>query len=478
MANKNRKNQNDGSANHTTKNTTANEKKSVDTHDTKEQPKNNFDVYALWELVKKYKRYIAAGALFAAMVVILVKCTGPVTDTDTPKKPVDEQTSDANQEEAFQVDAIPEINELISNYYKAYASGDMDALEKVAQPLLDTEKSYIQVFSEYVESYEKLSCYTKSGLNDGEYVVLVYMEMKFKDVATAAPGLDFFYLRTKESGELYIDNAYSRFNQSNMEASTEADVQALINEFEQAEDVAELQDEVQQKYDQAVASDADLSRMANETMPGVIATWMQSLSQGNDADAEPGDQTDGQDKPAEDEEKPDEQTGDDKSDDTSSDDNQEPDDEQESDGKAKTAYAIDGINLRKGPSTDDEILTQISLGEKLKIYPDTKKDGWVKASYDGKNGYVKREYVTTDQSKVPSGTDETADNDPPAALPEGKEIVLSDSVNVRASMSETADRVGLAYQGDVVKVIQSYAEGWTKVEWNGQTGYIKTDLIK
>jgi uncharacterized protein YgiM (DUF1202 family) len=38
--------------------------------------------------------------------------------------------------------------------------------------------------------------------------------------------------------------------------------------------------------------------------------------------------------------------------------------------------------------------------------------------------------------------------------------------------------VGLAYQGDVVKVIQSYAEGWTKVEWNGQTGYIKTDLIK
>lgn len=472
MSNKNCKNQNDSSANHTT----TNEKKGVGTHDTKEQPKNGFDVSALWELVKKYKRYIAAGALFAVMVVILVKCTGPVTDT--PKQPKDEQVSEADQTEEFQVDAIPEINNLVSAYYEAYASGDTDALEKVAQPLLDTEKSYIQVFSEYVESYEKLSCYTKSGLNDGEYVVLVYMEMKFKDVATAAPGLDFFYLRTNENGGLYIDNAYSRFNQSNMEASTEADVQALINEFEQAEDVAKLQADVQQKYDQAIASDADLDKMANETMPSVIAAWMQSLSQANGTDAQPEGQTDGQDKPEEDGEKPDEQTGEDKPDDASGDDKQEPDDEQESDGKAKTAYAIDGINLRKGPGTDEEVLTQILLGEKLKIYPDTKKDGWVKASYDGKNGYVKREYVTTDQSKVPSGTDNDADQTTAAALPEGKEIVLSDSVNVRVSMSETADKVGLAYAGDVVKVIQSYAEGWTKVEWNGQTGYMKTDLIK
>ena len=143
------------------------------------------------------------------------------------------------------------------------------------------------------------------------------------------------------------------------------------------------------------------------------------------------------------------------------------------DGKAKTAYAKDGINLRKGAGTDTEVITQIPLGRKLKIYPDTKKDGWIKATYKGKKGYVKLEYVTTKKSKVPSGTDESA-----PALPQGKEITLSDSVNVRVSMSETADKVGLAYQGDTVKVIQSYAEGWTKVEWKGQTGYIKTELIK
>ena len=52
--------------------------------------------------------------------------------------------------------------------------------------------------------------------------------------------------------------------------------------------------------------------------------------------------------------------------------------------------------MRKGPSTDDDIVTQIVLGSELKIYPDTEKDGWVKASYDGKKGYVKREFVEHD----------------------------------------------------------------------------------
>ena len=44
-------------------------------------------------------------------------------------------------------------------------------------------------------------------------------------------------------------------------------------------------------------------------------------------------------------------------------------------------------------------------------------------------------------------------------------------------MSETSDRVGTTAIGDTIKVILSYEEGWTKVEWNGQTGFIKTELL-
>lgn len=440
------------------------------------QKDNGFDAGAFLELVKKYRRYIAAGVLFIAMVIVLVKCTG---SQKTPTEPVqDEQTTDqADLAEEFQVDAVPEINTLVADYYKAYQEGDIDALETLAQPISDTEKSYIKLFSEYVESYDNLKCYTKSGLGEGEYVVSVYLEMKFKGVETTAPGLDFFYVRTDETGKPYIDNAYSQFNQSNMENSTQADVQALINEFEQADDVVALQQEVQQKYDQAIETDPQLAAMANETIPNAISEWVQSLTQ---ADADNTDQpsdTDeanaGENNNADDSDQKDDQNEEKPAD--NADENTDTSDKN-SDGKAKTAYALDGINLRKSPGTDAKIVTQISLGDKLKIYPDTKKDGWVKASYKKKKGYVKLEYITTKKSDI-KGAD-TTENEPAKALPQGKEITLSDSVNVRVSMSETADRVGLAFKGDTVKVIQSYAEGWTKVEWNGQTGYIKTELIK
>ncbi len=449
------------------------------------QNDGGFDAGAFLELVSRYKRYIAAGVLFAIMVAVLVKCTGPQNATTEPVQ--EEQTEQEDSAEEFQVDAVPEIQTLIADYYKAYQEGDVDTLETLAQPISDTEKSYIKLFSEYVDSYDNLRCYTKTGLSEGEYVVSVYLEMKFKGVETVAPGLDFFYVRTDESGKMYIDNAYSQFNQSNMENSTQADVQALINEFEQEDDVVALQQEVQQKYDEVIASDEQLATMANETLPNAISAWAQSLTQA-DADSQDQSSDDAQqtDDTKDDKDQADDQT-DEKSDDTTdsknnkdtkddSDADTTDDSKNSSDGKAKTAYALDGINLRKGRGTNTKIVTQIPLGDKLKIYPATKKKGWVKASYHKKKGWVKLEYITTDKSDI-KGT-ATTETEPAKALPVGKEITLSDSVNVRVSMSETADRVGLAFKGDTVKVIQSYAEGWTKVEWNGQTGYIKTDLIK
>ena len=51
--------------------------------------------------------------------------------------------------------------------------------------------------------------------------------------------------------------------------------------------------------------------------------------------------------------------------------------------------------------------------------------------------------------------------------------MLSNTTNIR-----TADKVGVAYAGEKVTVVMSYAEGWTKVTWKNKTGYIKTDLLK
>ncbi len=62
-------------------------------------------------------------------------------------------------------------------------------------------------------------------------------------------------------------------------------------------------------------------------------------------------------------------------------------------------------------------------------------------------------------------------------MPDGKVLTATGGYNVRVSMNESAELVGTTAVGDTITVILSYAEGWTKVEWNGTTGYIRTDLL-
>ena len=45
-------------------------------------------------------------------------------------------------------------------------------------------------------------------------------------------------------------------------------------------------------------------------------------------------------------------------------------------------------------------------------------------------------------------------------------------------MSQDSERVGTAYAGDTYTKIQDYAEGWTKIEYNGSEAYIKTEFLE
>ena len=162
---------------------------------------------------------------------------------------------------------------LINQYYTAYAAGDTDTLSTIATPLSENEKSYISVFSQYVDAYQNIKCYTKQGLDASSYLVSVYVEVKFKDVDTVAPGLDFFYVRTNEDGSVYIDNLYSQYNLKIKENALDTSIQNLISEYEDSEDVNTLQKEVQGKYDTAIASDDKLSEMISTTIPNAITEW-------------------------------------------------------------------------------------------------------------------------------------------------------------------------------------------------------------
>lgn len=71
-------------------------------------------------------------------------------------------------------------------------------------------------------------------------------------------------------------------------------------------------------------------------------------------------------------------------------------------------------------------------------------------------------------------TDEMLDNEEESG---GVIFTVSDLVNVRMAPSENSEIIGQANPGeDIVKLGDS--DNWSRVSFNGQTGYIRSDLLE
>ena len=60
--------------------------------------------------------------------------------------------------------AYPEVNELITRYYAALQSDDLDTVKSLLDYSEDKELLRMQENSSHIESYNNIVCYTKSGL--------------------------------------------------------------------------------------------------------------------------------------------------------------------------------------------------------------------------------------------------------------------------------------------------------------------------
>lgn len=449
-------------------NTNNNQKKNNQENHT--QNKNEAGVFdKAVDFCKKNVKYIAAAGLFIVLVVAVAKCSGNNNNNQNEVNDT-EVVTETEAAEDYAKDAYPKINELISNYYTAYANGDNDTLAGIATPISDREKSYISVFSQYAEGYENISCYTKKGLDESSYIVSVYLEIKFKDVETTAPGLDFFYVRTNEEGNLYIDNLYSQFNMNNEEQTLDPDISALIEEFENQEDVITLQTEVQKKYEDAVASDENLKQMVETTVPDAITVWAsEQAAAEKKAEEEKKAAEEEAAKKAEEEKKAAEEEAARKA---------EEEKKAAEAAQAVTVYAIDKVNVRADANETAEKIGQLEKGSATTRL-EAREDGWSRIDYsNGTQGYVKSEYLSTEApaAEAPAQPEQPASDS--NGLAEGTVIRLTESTNIRESMSQDSAKIATAFSGEKVTVVMSYAEGWTKVNYNDKIGYIKTDLLQ
>jgi len=124
----------------------------------------------------------------------------------------------------------------------------------------------------------------------------------------------------------------------------------------------------------------------------------------------------------------------------------------------------DALNIRAAATTSSAIVTKAPKGTKLII--NGEEGSFYKVTTpDGKNGYAAKAYVTINGSSTPAPVQPTT-------------TTKTTTANLRLRTEpKTGSIITTMPKGSKVTVISS-SNGWSKVTYNGQTGYASNDYLK
>lgn len=179
--------------------------------------------------------------------------TQEVTEQPEDTTPEPETVETVAEDKGLQKNAHPEINELITAYLQAKLECDEHKLAELVDDVSYLDMTDIQRRTERIEEYTTIDCYTLLGPEEGAYTVYVYSEVKVTGVETLVSGLDGFYVRTDEMGKMTITMG---------EVEEEIQEQLLANALR--EDVAQLIQEVNEKFLEEMENDEDLAAYYEE----------------------------------------------------------------------------------------------------------------------------------------------------------------------------------------------------------------------
>ncbi len=118
-----------------------------------------------------------------------------------------------------------------------------------------------------------------------------------------------------------------------------------------------------------------------------------------------------------------------------------------------------GLRLRAKPNTDAEILATAAFGDQVVII--RKVDDWYLVDYNLLIGYVHSDYVSVKEREN---------------IELGYGVVEDNAVNMRAKPDPMSQKLATLNLGDTAYII-GFNCGWYKVQYEGQTGYIRSDLL-
>ena len=133
------------------------------------------------------------------------------------------------------------------------------------------------------------------------------------------------------------------------------------------------------------------------------------------------------------------------------------------------------LRLRSEPSLNSSTLAYLPDKTVVAVYEEL--DGWYKVVYNGLTGYVSAQYL----NYTPNATDEPYVED--KASPEKEAgssfqgTITGHGVNFRSEPDTASKVIARLAKGADVEVV-STADGWCKVVYNGQTGYVYATYVE
>lgn len=405
------------------------------------------------KIKKKTKTsYILGGVIVLAVLVgILIGLTKKdkevITEVDFPGELGTEAMTVAEVTELdMEENAHEEVNTFINAYFKALAEGNAEAASAMRSYTSEQEMVTIQKKSNYIESYQNITCYTKAGPIENSYVAYVYYEVKFLDYEPLVPSLQALFLYHDEEGNLKIKDG-----------EMDENIAEYIRQVSTQDNVVELSNRVQVKYNEAKESDEALNQFLDQFLTRLRVEVAEELAKATVSANEVAE--------AEGES-------------VSENEVEEADTEATQTVTVETVKTKTTVNVRKSDSETADKVGKATEGATYKRLEELA-NGWSKIEFEGKEAFVKSEFlevVDTQTVEVSNEADNTDASDIGPA-PAGK-IIVKETVNIRKTASESGERLGVAYKGDTYELIMKQADGWTKIKYKGQTAYVKSDYVQ
>ena len=142
--------------------------------------------------------------------------------------------------------------------------------------------------------------------------------------------------------------------------------------------------------------------------------------------------------------------------------------QQESTTIFKVYDAPDGLSLRSGPGTDEEVLMVVPADSTVTVSAIA--DGWAAVKYNDDEGYMYAMYLS------PQGYYES--EKPMSNLPETPYEVTGgeEDTELRIAPTDETATFGAVPTGTIVAVT-GIQEGWSYITYNGNAGWIKNEAI-